>query len=153
MRWASRNCRGTQQKDWYQLQHSYCLQRTCQGKNFCVKFSSRLIFVGQATCMWLFFVALITCHSQIFMCLIFVGQATHKNLSAMKISLSTPFTQCILPFMDQPMYNCTSPTLINRHRMMQRLTVMCRGHFPTSDSNFQINIFNYLNMQCQQIQQ
>ena len=52
-----------------------------------VKFLLHLIFVIQAT--WLFFVALITHHRQIFVCLIFVDQATHENLSPMKISSST----------------------------------------------------------------
>ena len=43
--------------------------------------------MDQAT--WLFLVALITRLKQIFRCLIFIGQATFKNTSPTKISLST----------------------------------------------------------------
>ena len=47
------------------------------------------------------FVALITCCGQIFVCFIFVGQATHENLSPTKISLFTVMTvtkySCVHP--------------------------------------------------------
>ena len=46
-----------------------------------------LIFMGQAT--WPILVVLIISHKQIFMFLIFVGQATHENLPPTKISLAT----------------------------------------------------------------
>ena len=64
----------------------YCIRKNFCGKNIsCVKFSLRLIFVGQIT--WQFFVALITHRRQIFMCLIFVGQ----NLYPTKTSTFTVF--------------------------------------------------------------
>ena len=44
-----------------------------------VKFLLRLIFVGQAT--WLLFVPLNARCRQVFVCLIFMDQATHKNVS------------------------------------------------------------------------
>ena len=62
----------------------YCIQKNTLGENISlVKFSTDLIFVGQA--MWLFSVALITTCNQIFVHLLFTGRAP------MKISLPQHF--------------------------------------------------------------
>ena len=62
---------------------NYCTQKVITLKLLRVTFLLCLVFVDQAT--WLFFVALITHPRQIFLCLIFIGQTTHENLSPMKI--------------------------------------------------------------------
>ena len=59
------------------------MQRPSENKIIPKISGNTVIFVVQATYKWLFFATLITCSycRQILMCLIFVGQATHENLS------------------------------------------------------------------------
>ena len=40
----------------------------------------------------------------------------------------------------------TTLTLVSGHKFLEDLVVICHGHLPASDSNFQI-IFRYSNMQ------
>ena len=56
--------------------------------------------------MWLFFVTLIIRCRQIFMCLIFMGRGTHKNLSPMKIFPFTVYQGCVVNRSKSYMYMC-----------------------------------------------